>query len=79
MTLADFTAFLEQRLQLDHEPFEQRDVIDYAEEVWPAVRAEDPPDLELRALECLKRCRVLRKLREGTGPLYVHFFERDEG
>ncbi len=79
MTLADFTSFLEQRLRLEHEPFELRDLLEYAADVWPAVRAEGAPDLGLRALECLKRCRVLRKLREGSGQLHVHFFERDGG
>jgi hypothetical protein len=80
MDLQAFTAFLEQRLQLDHEPFDQRDVIDYAEEVWPLVAAEDAPDLGRRAAECRKRCRVLAKFRAaaagGRAP-YVHFLERD--
>jgi hypothetical protein len=80
MTLPEFTAFLEQRLRLDREPFDLPDVQEYATDVWPAVAADEAPDLDDRAAECRKRCRVLAAFREATAEgrgVYVHLYPRD--
>jgi hypothetical protein len=82
MTLPEFVSFLEQRLRLDREPFELRDVQDYAADVWPAAAADDVAGLELRTAACRKRCRVLAKLRQATAegrPVYGHFLDREKG
>jgi hypothetical protein len=80
--LASFTAALEQDLRSRGQPFEQRDVIDFAANVWTQARLEDPPDMARWGQECAVRCRVLARLREATAEgrqLYVHFLGRDGG
>jgi hypothetical protein len=65
---------VEADLQLRHVPFERRDLIAFAEDVWPLVLAEDGSDQAHWAPEFLKRQRVRAKFRDAAAEgraLYV--------
>jgi hypothetical protein len=82
MSPSGFVRALEAELRQRRVPFELRDLLEYAADVWTMAR--DNPDVATWAADFLKTRRIVERMREagrGAGeegaPLYVHEFPRE--